>query len=100
MLFGAEHPRLTSRRFREDLKLHRALVRGRSHLRRRRHHALIGVRVMGIVSLQNAANLTIPGRKVVVRGLVNLVKEEKEKGKERAKAKARAVEEEKARGPL
>ena len=55
---------------------------------------------MGIVSLQNAANLTIPGRKVVVRGLANLVKEEKEKGKERAKAKARAVEEEKERGPL
>jgi hypothetical protein len=50
--------------------------------------------------LQNAANLIIPGHKVVVNGPANLEKEEKEKAKERAKEKEKDVEEEKGREPL
>ncbi len=55
---------------------------------------------MGIVSLQNAVNSTIPGRKVVVSEPANLAKEEKAKGKEKAKEKGKAEEEEKEKRPL
>ncbi len=57
---------------------------------------------MGIASLQNAVNSTIPGRKVVVKEPANLAKEEKAKGKGRTKEKEKekAEEEEKGKGPL
>ena len=99
MLCGAEPPRLTLRRSRENLVQHRALERGRSLLRMQRHPAPIGVRGMGIASLQNAVNSTIPGHKVVVKEPANLAKEEKAKGKEKAKEKEKAEEGEKEKGP-
>ena len=55
---------------------------------------------MGIASLQNAVNSTIPGRKVVVKEPANLAKEEKAKGKGKTKEKEKAEEEEKGKGPL
>ena len=101
MLCGEEPPRLTLRRSRENLVQHRALERGRSLLRMRRHPAPIGVRGMGTVSLQNAVNSNIPGHKVVVKEQpANLAKEEKAKGKEKAKEKEKAEEGEKEKGPL
>ena len=66
---------------------------------RQRLHAPIGVRGMGIVSLQNAANLIIPGRKVVVNGPAILEKEEKEKAKGRVKEKEKDAEEVKEKEP-
>ena len=54
---------------------------------------------MGIASLQNAVNSTIPGHKVVVKEPANLAKEEKAKGKEKAKEKEKAEEGEKEKGP-
>ncbi len=99
MQCGVEPPRLTLRRSRENSEQHLALEKGCSHHRRRRHHALIGVREMGIVNSLSAANLIIPGRKVVVSGPANLAKVEKAKGKERAEEKVEAEEEEKERGP-
>ena len=100
MRFGAEPPRLTSRRFRGNLEQHQTLERGRSFLQMRRHHAPIGVRGMGTVNLRNAVSSIIPGRKVVVSGPANFLKEGKAKGKEKAKEKGKAEEEEKERGPL
>ena len=85
MLFRVEPPRFTSTRSRENLEQRRPLESECFLLMIQRLHAPIGVRGMGIVSLQNAANLIIPGRKVVVNGPAFLEKEEKEKAKGRVK---------------
>ena len=100
MQFGGEHPRFTSTRSRENLEQRRPLKSECFRLMIQRLHAPIGVRGMVIASLQNAANLIIPGHKVVVNGPANLEKEEKEKAKERAKEKEKDVEEEKGKEPL
>ena len=55
---------------------------------------------MGTVNLVIDVNSIIPGRKVVVSGPANFLKEEKAKGKEKTKEKGKAEEEEKERGPL
>ena len=55
---------------------------------------------MGTVNLLIDVSSIIPGRKVVVSGPANFLKEGKAKGKEKTKEKGKAEEEEKGRVPL
>jgi hypothetical protein len=97
--FGEELQKLTLKKSKGDLARPRLERKGPSPLTPKLH-VLIGVQEMVTASLRSDVSLTIPGRKVVVSGPVNLEKEEKAKAKGKTKEKGEDEEEEKENEPL